>query len=189
MAISHLLVRYCCLRIRSQPTNVWTRRTFKHRACRSQPASGINLIQRFSTFQPCSNFLDQIYRQQPRFGRRWVGRQEFGAEVIGVPPLERSGEHSREPYDEHQRGRWPASEDLFDHLVNRWTFPTLVARLCTHRSRKENFVILNQATIIDYGENVTILPSVKFVYLYNWRSWYTCNFNCKYKILLFKVIK
>ena len=49
---------------------------FKHQACRSQPASRINLIQRFSTFQPCSNFLDQIYRQKPRSGRAggWVDR-------------------------------------------------------------------------------------------------------------------
>lgn len=28
----------------------------KHGACRSQPTSRINLIQRFSTFQPCSEF-------------------------------------------------------------------------------------------------------------------------------------
>lgn len=97
----------------------------KHGACRSQPTSRINLIQRFSTFQPCSEFpRSNLPTEAPPFRN---SAQSYWSSS--------GGEHSGELYDERRRGCWPAFRDLFDHLANRWTLPSCTY-LCSRRTRR-----------------------------------------------------
>lgn len=95
----------------------------------------INLIQRFSTFQPCSEFPRSNLPTEAPFRGRWVGRQEFGPKVIGVPPMVENIPGSR---------MTSAGEDVdppFEIYSTIWRTGELylVARISAHVAREEEF--------------------------------------------------